>query len=350
MLSIIVPVYKVEKYIRQCIDSILAQKFSNFELILVDDGSPDNSGKICDEYTEKDSRIKVLHKENDGLRTAINEGVKLSVGDYITFVDSDDWIEPEMYFEMMALIDKYKVDCVICNYKYYFESTGKYMSVDFGLEEGLYDETNSDKFYDRLLPCFTDRRYVAGARWNKIFVRDKILESLNNAPLDIVMAEDTLVTHKALLECAKIYYINHDFYIYRRIAGSITMSSYKESYLEDWKKATDIYNSYAGIFAETDRIFEAKFIHLVNDVIFKIEGSDVSIRKKKLWLKMVARDKDVIEVLRCVDSKDMDKIDLKYYKLLKHPYKITPYLIYRAFRTRCANTLGRLGVLKDKRA
>lgn len=346
MLSIVVPVYNVEKYLYQCLDSILAQKFSDFELILVDDGSSDSSGQICDKYAEKDSRIRVLHKENEGAQSAVKEGVKLSVGDYITFVDSDDWIEPKMYFEMMALIDKYKADCVMCNYKYYFESTGKYTSVDFGLEEGLYDEANIDKFYDKLLPRFADRRYIAGTRWNKIFVRNKIMESLNNAPLDIVMAEDTLVTHKALLECAKIYYINQDFYIYRRISGSITMSSYKESYLGDWKKATDIYNSYAG----ADRIFEAKFIHLVNNVIFKIEGSDVSIRKKKLWLKMVARDKDVIEVLRCVDSKDMDKIDLKYYKLLKHPYKITPYLIYRAFRTRCANILGRLGVLKDKRA
>lgn len=96
-LSIIVPVYKVEPYLHRCVDSILAQTFTDFELILVDDGSPDNCGAICDEYAAKDSRILVIHKENGGLSDARNAGLDIAKGEYIGFVDSDDYISPQMY-------------------------------------------------------------------------------------------------------------------------------------------------------------------------------------------------------------------------------------------------------------
>lgn len=94
-ISIIVPVYNVEKYLRKCIDSILNQTFKDFELILIDDGSTDESGKICDEYNLKDNRIKVIHKENGGLSSARNAGLDIAQGEYIGFVDSDDWIESD---------------------------------------------------------------------------------------------------------------------------------------------------------------------------------------------------------------------------------------------------------------
>lgn len=102
-ISIIVPVYEVEPYIHKCVDSILAQTFTDFELILVDDGSPDNCGEICDEYEENDSRIRVIHKENGGPSSARNAGLNIAKGDYIGFVDSDDWIETDMY-EMLICV------------------------------------------------------------------------------------------------------------------------------------------------------------------------------------------------------------------------------------------------------
>lgn len=95
MISVIVPVYNVEPYLRQCIDSILAQTYADFELILVDDGSPDNCGVICDEYARRDSRIRVIHQENGGLSAARNAGIDIATGAYISFVDSDDWVHPE---------------------------------------------------------------------------------------------------------------------------------------------------------------------------------------------------------------------------------------------------------------
>ena len=102
-ISIIIPVYQVEKYIKRCLDSILSQTYSNLEIILIDDGSRDMSGKICDEYAIKDSRIKVIHQDNAGVSVARNKGLDICTGDYVTFVDSDDFLEPLMYEKMICV-------------------------------------------------------------------------------------------------------------------------------------------------------------------------------------------------------------------------------------------------------
>ena len=103
LISVIVPIYNVEKYIKKCIDSIINQTYKNLEIILVNDGSPDECGKICDEYERIDSRIVVIHKENGGLSDARNAGLKVMHGKYVAFVDSDDWIEPEMYLSLIHI-------------------------------------------------------------------------------------------------------------------------------------------------------------------------------------------------------------------------------------------------------
>ena len=111
-ISIIVPVYKVEQYLPKCIDSILAQTFQNWELLLIDDGSPDNSGNICDEYAHKDSRIRVFHKKNGGVSSARNLGLDYAEGDYVMFVDSDDWISNDCLQVCLDEIKKDKLDAL----------------------------------------------------------------------------------------------------------------------------------------------------------------------------------------------------------------------------------------------
>lgn len=115
-LSIIVPVYKVEKYLPRCINSIINQEFKDYELILVDDGSPDKSGVICDAYARKDNRIRVIHKKNSGLGSARNAGLKIATGEYVGFVDSDDWISSDMYSFLTKVALKYKADIVASSY------------------------------------------------------------------------------------------------------------------------------------------------------------------------------------------------------------------------------------------
>ena len=106
LISVIVPVYNVAEYLSRCVDSILAQSYGNLQIILVNDGSSDDSGRICEEYAKKDTRIQVIHQKNGGLSSARNAGLDVSSGQYVGFVDSDDWIEPEMYEEMLALMER----------------------------------------------------------------------------------------------------------------------------------------------------------------------------------------------------------------------------------------------------
>ena len=107
-ISVVIPIYNVEKYIERCIDSVLNQTYMNLEIILVDDGSPDRCGEICDNYAQIDKRIRVIHKENGGLSSARNAGLRIATGDYISFVDSDDWIEPHMYETLLKNAINYK--------------------------------------------------------------------------------------------------------------------------------------------------------------------------------------------------------------------------------------------------
>lgn len=118
MISVIVPVYKAEFLLSRCIDSILAQTYSHLEVILVDDGSPDGCGKICDTYAEKDCRIKVIHQKNQGVSVARNTGLALSTGDWITFVDADDFISEDMYEQMLAVAEQENADMVETTYRY----------------------------------------------------------------------------------------------------------------------------------------------------------------------------------------------------------------------------------------
>jgi glycosyltransferase involved in cell wall biosynthesis len=116
LISVIIPVYKVEKYINRCVESVLVQNYHNIEVILVDDGSPDNCGIICDRYADKDSRVKVIHKTNGGLSDARNAGLNIATGQYICFIDSDDYIEKDMLKDMYDNIVRTGADITICNY------------------------------------------------------------------------------------------------------------------------------------------------------------------------------------------------------------------------------------------
>lgn len=165
-VSIIVPVYQVEKYIRQCVDSILAQTFTDFELILVDDGSKDQSGKICDEYAGMDKRVKVIHKENGGLSDARNKGMDQAAGHYFMFVDSDDYIAPTMVECLYESILNEEADIVACNYLYYFENDRK---KDFSTNIKSEVLTGKEIFYYRK----NERNYgVWTVAWNKLYKRE----------------------------------------------------------------------------------------------------------------------------------------------------------------------------------
>lgn len=215
-LSIIVPIYRVEKYLKRCIDSILNQKFRDFELILVNDGSPDSCGDICDEYSKNDTRIKVIHKKNGGLSSARNAGIEIAQGEYIGFVDSDDWINEDMYEVLYSIGLNNDLDIVECTYSKVFNT------------ENLYDCKNE---YDLIIldnisaieALYKDTFYGSVVSWNKIY-RKNLFKDIR-FPLGKIN-EDQFTTYKLYYNCNKIGFINRDLYYYYQSVNSITRSSF----------------------------------------------------------------------------------------------------------------------------
>lgn len=211
-LSVIVPVYKVETYLPKCIDSILAQTFRNFELILVDDGSPDNCGRICEEYAAQDSRIKVIHQANAGVSAARNAGLETAEGAYIGFVDADDWIEPEMYDTMLNTAKETGADVVVCGIRY---SDVDAVHLTPSLQDrGAYDRENL------LKELFGMPNRLGGGACNKLFAR-KALQAVRFRR-GVAIAEDWLFLYEAFLRCESGVKIADPFYTVVERPGSAT--------------------------------------------------------------------------------------------------------------------------------
>lgn len=227
LISVIVPIYKVEPYLRKCVDSILAQTYSNLEVILVDDGSPDNCGAICDEYAVKDARVKVIHKTNGGLSDARNAGMAVMQGQYVAFVDSDDWIEPQMYQRLYDLLIEYNADMAfggVADEVVEGEVVHRTKTSDYG---------NTPFAEDKLAAM---RRYFGGswAAWDKLY-RAELFDGITY-PVGEINEDEAIVLH-LLDRCKRVCYTNEVFYHYiRRVdSSSITTSSFSAKKLA-WAK------------------------------------------------------------------------------------------------------------------
>lgn len=203
LISVIVPVYKVEAYLSRCIDSILAQTFKDFELILIDDGSPDNCGKICDDYAKKDSRIFVIHQKNGGVSVARNNAIewtlKNSNSQWLTFIDSDDWIHPRYLELLYTAANNLNVDISACEYK-----DAETMSSFSDITAYTTDKIISEEFY-------INNQITAVAPWCKLY-KKSCFETIRY-PVGI-RYEDEFTTYKVLFKKPHIAYINEKLYFY----------------------------------------------------------------------------------------------------------------------------------------
>lgn len=212
-ISIIVPVYKAEKYIRKCLDSIIAQTFSDWECILVDDGSPDASGAICDEYAAADSRFRVIHKENGGVSSARQKGLDTAVGEYIIHVDSDDWIENEMLSELYSTAQDNDADIVICDF---FLDT-------LNSSEYACQKPKSLQSVDIMRQLILQQLH--GSCWNKLVSRECCLLHNAHFPENLVYWEDQFFWYQVLPHNVKVVYLPKAFYHYDRISNNNSLSS-----------------------------------------------------------------------------------------------------------------------------
>jgi glycosyltransferase involved in cell wall biosynthesis len=203
LISIIVPVYNAEKYLGACIESITSQTYKNLEIILIDDGSSDNSGKICDDYAEKDNRIRVIHKENGGVSKARNDGLKLVSGEYIGFVDSDDTISPKMFESLFKNLSENSADIAVCDYEMVYADrrvsvNPRGISMKFSAEESIKNVLLG--------------KYFQGHLCNKLFKASVLKDIFFDE--DIYVYEDMLVVIKALLKSKSVFFDSTPYYDY----------------------------------------------------------------------------------------------------------------------------------------
>lgn len=198
LISIIIPVYNVEKYIHRCVDSVINQTYQKLEIILVDDGSPDDCGKICDEYAKKDNRIKVILKENGGLSDARNHGIESATGEWLFFLDSDDWIHPQTIDKLYDAAIKNDVSVSICNYSQTEEESP---TVDISEKAELW--TPKD--------LYLKHHVTSTTAWGKLYHKD----CFKNIRYPVgKIHEDEFVTYRILFEHKNIAFINQPYYAY----------------------------------------------------------------------------------------------------------------------------------------
>lgn len=256
LISVIIPVYQVEKYLDRCVTSVINQTYANLEIILVDDGSFDSCPQLCDGWTSRDKRIKVIHKENGGLSEARNVGTKASTGEYIGFVDSDDYINPDMYLMLMDAVRKTDADIGMCGVV--TENEDECISTETVKGTCEYVVLSGE---DAIIDLFTCNTYVRHAAWNKLYKR-ALFDDIQFPEKRLF--EDAAIMYKILSMTDKVVFIDALLYHYVQRQGSICHSAYtKESVLHRLYNGVDAYK----YFDYEKRFQDAAFIWISKSII-----------------------------------------------------------------------------------
>lgn len=240
LISVIVPIYNTENYLPKCLDSILAQTYTNWEAILVDDGSPDNCGMICDEYAAKDKRFKVIHQSNGGVSVARQTGLDNAIGDYIIHCDPDDWIEPTMLEDMLNCAVSHDVDMVICDTITHMDN-----SITTS-HHNMKNPIRAKKLQDEIINL-----RIHGALWNKL-IRKECVENIAFTPSNISYCEDELFLVRLLNKEMSIYYLPKGLYHYVHHKNSLSSPSSRRissrmTVLEELRKIVSSPNDFISI-------------------------------------------------------------------------------------------------------
>lgn len=234
LLTVIVPIYNTAQYLSKCIMSIINQQYKQLDIILIDDGSTDESGKICDEFLQMDSRIRVFHRKNQGLVAARKFGAELARGDLITFVDSDDWIESDMYFQMMDSYMKFEPDMVTSGIT--IENNDNVRHEIDKVPEGIYE---SEEIRKKIIPCMMyddliGERGITPSVWNKIYKVKLFKETIIELEEGLVYGEDAAISYLYITRASKIMILSNSWYHYvthsNSMVNSYSIKSFEQIY------------------------------------------------------------------------------------------------------------------------
>lgn len=234
--SIIVPIYRVEDYLTECVDSLLHQSFCDYEVILVDDGSPDGSAAICDQYAHDYANVTVIHKKNGGVVNARNEGLRNAAGEYVVYVDGDDMIASDLLERLSEAIDTYSPDMVLYDFSSFPQKYPDEMASN-RLKEGVYNINALRSVYPRLIyDCelnTLNTGCVLPSIWSKAVKRDLLLRYQFDVPTDIRVGEDLALSLLLMENCNSIYVLHYAGYKYRIRENSAVTSFRKDTLLSD---------------------------------------------------------------------------------------------------------------------
>lgn len=310
MLSIIVPVYNTSHYLNKCVESLLQQTYSNIEIVLVNDGSTDNSGEICEEYLKKDSRVKVIHKKNGGLISAWVEGTKQCRGKYVGYVDSDDWVESTYFEKLMRPIELYNCDVSICG----FTNMGKSKdTVNPALcADGIY----TGKSLEELKQNYYNGYNIQNSRCIKVFDKELILSHVDELDYSITLCEDQTITVRAILDASSIY-ISRTYGYYYRVNNSSMSHFFNQKLITNFAK---VYESITQAFEKKgymNKYVLENFLNEAISVIGLIIYSSERINKRVNYLRQF-RNQPCVEYL----------LSSKAYVGIKEKWKII-YLLFK---------------------
>ena len=333
-VSIIVPIYNVEQYLNRCMDSLLNQSLREIEIIMVDDGSPDNCPQMCDEYAKKDSRVKVIHKKNAGLGMARNSGLEVATGEYVAFVDSDDYVDCRMYETLYQKMKEKQVDAVLCTF--YNDDQG---NVSEGSIDGMPSKESVIDFQVDYIPnvigCLPSVKYnqlYGYSVWNILFSRDVIERNKVRFESERNFVSEDILFQLDFAACAsKLLLLPKPFYYYCNNAGSLTKKyDYTRFdrevllYKEIGRRLKAKKLSIPDLELRLSRLLLYKCLFSVCDTIKYLPYKESVIQLAK-----ITANKDLQKILHAYPLRQMCIIQRIFFSLLKHKQNRLIYWFYK---------------------
>ena len=339
-VSVIIPVYNCEKYIEECIESLINQTLQECEFIFVNDGSKDKSEEIIKKYADKDERITLINQKNSGVSVARNVGIKKAVGEYIGFVDADDYVESDYYEKLYNTAKNNNCSIVVCNWKSQINGKENKLSLPFEKDKILNKSYIEEKIYPFLIENDSFNSVC-----NKLFNSNLIKENKVEFPVGIELGEDGAFNVQAFTYCKDSYYIDYCGYNYREVEGSATRNIVKKDY---FKRALNVYESnlkeYDKWPIKKDKIEKLKAIKFLNVVIgltyiYFVPNENTQFKDRYLYVKNMINNETVsrnINKYYELISKNKGRYEKKIIDCIKNKNTVGIYLLtlYSRLRNR----------------